>query len=68
MPAALQLEKTIKDKFDDQRIKVQYFLDSSLQSKLSKFVVDKKFSLLIEIKDDTKDNHYEAIGMATYSN
>ncbi|MGA9151696.1 MAG: hypothetical protein WBZ36_14055 [Candidatus Nitrosopolaris sp.] len=67
MPAALQLEKT-KDKFDDQRIKVQYFLDSSLQNNLSKLIVDKKFSLVVEIKDDTKDNPYEAIGMATYSN
>lgn len=68
MPTALQLEKIIKDKFDDQRIKVQYFLDSSLQANLSKLVVDKKFSLVVEIKDDTKDNPYETIGMATYSN
>ena len=65
----LELEKSVKGRFDEnQRIKVQYFLDSSLQTNLSKLVVDKKFSLVVEIKDDTKDNPYEAFGMATYSN
>ncbi len=68
MPA-LELEKSVKDRFDEnQRIKVQYFLDSSMQTNLSKLVVDKKFSLVVEIKDDTKDDLYEAIGKATYSN
>jgi hypothetical protein len=68
MPA-LVLEKSVKGRFDEnQRIKVQHFLDSSLQTNLSKLIVDKKFSLMVEIKDDTKDNPYEAFGMATYSN
>jgi two-component system, OmpR family, sensor histidine kinase VicK len=67
MPA-LELEKSVKGRFDEnQRIKVQYF-DSSLQTNLSKLVVDKKFALVVEIKDDTKDDPYEAIGKATYSN
>jgi hypothetical protein len=31
-------------------------------------VIDRKFSLSVELKDDTKNNSYEAIGLATYSN
>ena len=31
-------------------------------------VVDKKESLIIESKDDTKDNSYEAAGLSAYSN
>ncbi|MGC1932791.1 MAG: hypothetical protein WA667_27780, partial [Candidatus Nitrosopolaris sp.] len=69
IPAALKLEKGIKDKFDEnQGIKVLYFLDSSLKTRLSTLVVDRKFSLEVELKDDTKDNPYEAVGLATYSN
>jgi signal transduction histidine kinase len=31
-------------------------------------LVDRKFSLTVELKDDTKETSYEAIGLATYSN
>jgi len=31
-------------------------------------VVDRKESLIIETKDDAKDNSYDAIGLAAYSN
>jgi hypothetical protein len=31
-------------------------------------LVDKHYSLVIELKDDTKDDPKEAIGLATYSN
>jgi len=31
-------------------------------------VVDKKYSLVVELRDDTKDDLKEAIGLATYSN
>jgi signal transduction histidine kinase len=39
-----------------------------LQSKVSIIVVDRKFSLAIELKDDTRETSYEAIGLATYFN
>jgi hypothetical protein len=68
MPASLESEKTKKNKFDEnQRIIVRYFLDSS-RTRLSKLVVDEKFSLVLELKDDTKDNSPEPIRLATYSN
>jgi two-component system, OmpR family, sensor histidine kinase VicK len=31
-------------------------------------IVDKKFSLVVELKDDTKEASHDAIGLATYSN
>ena len=31
-------------------------------------IVDKKYSLVVELKDDTKKSSYDAIGFATYSN
>ena len=44
------------------------FIGESLQSKVSIIVVDRKFSLAIELKDDTRETSYEATGLATYSN
>ena len=37
-------------------------------SRVSILIVDKKYSLVIELKDDTKQSTEEAIGLATYSN
>ena len=31
-------------------------------------IVDKKVSLVMELKDDSKENFHEAIGLSTYSN
>ena len=44
------------------------FIESQLQTTISLLIVDRKYSLAIELKDDTKDTVYEAIGLATYSN
>ena len=43
-------------------------IEESLQSKVIVLVVDRKYSLAIELKDDTKHSVHEAIGFATYSN
>jgi len=43
-------------------------VEESLQTKVTVLIVDRKYSLSIEFKDDTKDSVYEAIGLATYSN
>jgi hypothetical protein len=50
-----------------RRIDIRY-IESELQTKTTVLVTDRKFSLSVESKDDTKDNSYEAIGLATYSN
>ena len=43
-------------------------IDMSLNTRIGIVVVDKKESLIIETKDDTKDNSYDASGLAAYSN
>jgi PleD family two-component response regulator len=43
-------------------------IDMSLNTSIGIVVVDKKKSLIIETKDDTKDNSYDASGLAAYSN
>lgn len=43
-------------------------IDKSLQTSIGIIVVDKKKSLIIESRDDTKDNYYDAVGLAAYSN
>jgi signal transduction histidine kinase len=50
-----------------KKIEVRY-VEESLQTKVIVLIVDRKYSLSIEFKDDTKDSVYEAIGLATYSN
>jgi signal transduction histidine kinase len=42
--------------------------DKSLESTVGILVVDRKESLIIETKDDSKDNSYDAAGLAAYSN
>jgi two-component system sensor histidine kinase VicK len=37
-------------------------------SRVSVLIVDRKYSLVVELKDDTKQTTEEAIGLATYSN
>jgi two-component system, OmpR family, sensor histidine kinase VicK len=62
-------ENTIQKKLkENQKIDIRYLEKTSWQTKVTTLTVDRKFSLEVELKDDTKDNPYEAIGMATYSN
>ena len=42
-------------------------IESTMQKRMTILVVDKKYSLVVELKDDTKDDPKEAIGLATYS-
>jgi two-component system sensor histidine kinase VicK len=43
-------------------------IEPTMQTRMTILVVDKKYSLVVELKDDTRDNLEEAIGLATYSN
>lgn len=42
-------------------------VDMSLQNTIGILVVDRTQSLIIETKDDTKDNSYDAAGLGAYS-
>jgi signal transduction histidine kinase len=43
-------------------------IDKDTQTSIGILVVDRKESLIIETKDDTKDSSYEAAGLSVYSN
>jgi CheY-like chemotaxis protein len=43
-------------------------IEMNLDTSIGIVVVDRKESLIIETKDDTKDNSYDASGLAAYSN
>jgi two-component system, OmpR family, sensor histidine kinase VicK len=69
VPSASELGDTIINKSDkNNRIEIRCFLNSSLQTILTSLTMDKKLCLVVELKDDTKDNSYDAVGFATYSN
>lgn len=40
----------------------------TLQSRVITIIIDNEFSLIIELRDDTKDNSNEAVRLVTYSN
>jgi hypothetical protein len=42
--------------------------DESIESRITIVLADRKECLIVEIKDDTKDNLYEAAGLSIYSN
>jgi two-component system, OmpR family, sensor histidine kinase VicK len=50
-----------------QNISIRY-IQPHLQTKVTIIIVDRKYSLAVELKDDTKQTPVEAIGLATYSN
>jgi two-component system sensor histidine kinase VicK len=43
-------------------------IEPTMQTRMTILVVDRKYSLVVELKDDSKDNLEEPIGLATYSN
>jgi two-component system, OmpR family, sensor histidine kinase VicK len=47
---------------------VVHHLDRSIQTKVTTFLIDNELSLIVELKDDAKENSNEVIGLATYSN
>ena len=50
-----------------QKINI-HFIEPYLQTKVSLLIVDRKFSLAVELKDDAAHKSHEAMGLATYSN
>jgi two-component system sensor histidine kinase VicK len=65
-------DKQIKDTID-QAAKVCPLVDfrvaeENLQTKITIVLIDKKHCMIVELRDDAKDNSYDAAGLATYSN
>jgi two-component system sensor histidine kinase VicK len=71
MPASSLIEQKIHELreycYPNNIIDVRYIAQMS-ETKATILVVDRKISLVMELKDDTKSTFYEAIGQSTYSN
>ncbi len=67
-PKGELIDETVRKlKHEDQKIDVRY-IEPGLQTNVTIVVVDRKSSLVVELKDDTKESSYEAMGLGTYSN
>jgi two-component system, OmpR family, sensor histidine kinase VicK len=60
-------EQNRKEKQQTLNIQIK-FIESQSHTTVSILIVDRKYSLVAELKDDTKDSSIEAIGLATFSN
>ncbi|HXP50543.1 MAG TPA: histidine kinase dimerization/phospho-acceptor domain-containing protein, partial [Bacteroidia bacterium] len=65
-------DKQIKDTID-KAVKVCPLVDfrvaeENLQTRITIVLIDKKDCMIVELRDDTKENSYYAAGLATYSN
>jgi hypothetical protein len=54
----------IKKNLEANNIDIRYVEEPS---QISFIIIDRKFSLVIELKDDSKENTYDAMGFTTYS-
>ena len=60
--------KRLEEQYSHQNIQIQY-IQQSLETTALILVIDRKFSLSVEVKDDTPESSDDlAIGLATYSN
>ncbi len=62
-----QTIKELEDQGISGRVKIR-LMEPSMQTKVSIVVIDRKYSLAVELKDDSKNTITEAIGLVTYSN
>jgi nitrogen-specific signal transduction histidine kinase len=71
-PMDSSIEQTIQElRREYQQLSHKFNIRSvqpDLQTKVSILVIDKKYSLVVELKDDTKQTSEEAIGLGMYSN
>jgi two-component system, OmpR family, sensor histidine kinase VicK len=64
----LKEENNNNNSADNSRKKDVRYIEQMSETKATILVVDRKVSLVMELKDDTKSTFYEAIGLSTYSN
>jgi signal transduction histidine kinase len=68
VPKGESIEETVqKLRQQDEKIDIRY-IEPGLQAYVTIVVVDRKSSLVVELKDDAKESSYEAMGLGTYSN
>ena len=62
----MQIIKELKKVLSE--LDVRALNESTENNRVTIVLADRKESLIVEIKDDTKDNLYEAAGLSIYSN
>lgn len=67
-PQGQQIEETVRNlRAQCRNIEVRY-IEPGLQTYVTIFVVDRKSSLVVELKDDSRKSSYEAMGLGMFSN
>ena len=68
IPKEESIEQSVQIlKQQHRKIDIRY-IEPGLQTQVTVLVVDRKSSLVVELKDDPKESSYEAMGFGTYSN
>ena len=66
-PKSKLIEESVRMLKHQPRIEVRY-IEPGLQTHVSILIVDRKASIVVELKDDTKDSSYDAMGLGIYTN
>lgn len=68
IPKEESIEESVQIlKQQHRKIDIRY-IEPGLQTQVTVLVVDRRSSLIVELKDDTKESSYEVMGFGTYSN
>jgi two-component system, OmpR family, sensor histidine kinase VicK len=59
---------TLADLIKDEIKEIGIRFIETVSGRATVLIVDKRISLVMELKDDSKENFYEAVGLSTYSN
>ena len=66
-PKSKLIEESVRMLKQQPRIDVRY-IEPGLQTHVSILIVDRKASIVVELKDDTKNSSYDAMGLGIYTN
>jgi hypothetical protein len=67
IPTAFELDEKMKRNFENRKVEIRHFVNSSLKAVVTTLMVDAKLCFELENKDE-KDNSYDQVGIATYPN
>jgi len=66
-PKSKLIEESVRMLKQQPRIDVRY-IEPGLQTHVTILIVDRKTSIVVELKDDTKNSSYDAMGLGIYTN
>ncbi|MFL6472482.1 MAG: ATP-binding protein, partial [Nitrososphaeraceae archaeon] len=68
IPASEQIMRVINEAMATCPLVDFRIAEEKLQTQITLVLIDKKHCMIVELKDDTTDNSYNAAGLSTYSN